>query len=141
MFCKRISTQASPSVKFPTCKLQIASEANHDTQTRPSTGNDRRPMFDTEPTSITTTVTHRKRKSYFSPHIQRCSARGFRLRHPQQSNFPPANCKYKAKLNTTPKPARQWGTKEGQFQLQLQNPKRANYNKTNRKTRTTTTSK
>jgi hypothetical protein len=65
MFCKRISTQASPTVKFPTCKLQIASEANHNTQTRLSTENDRRLMLDTEPTSITTIVTHRKRKSYF----------------------------------------------------------------------------
>jgi hypothetical protein len=40
-----------------------------------------------------------------------------------------------------PKPARQWGMTEGQFQSQLQNPKRANCNKTNRKTRTTATGK
>jgi hypothetical protein len=40
-----------------------------------------------------------------------------------------------------PKPSRQWGTKEGQFQSRLQNPKHANCNKTNKKTRTTTIGK
>jgi hypothetical protein len=44
MFCKRISTQASPVVKFPTYKLQIESKDKHDTQTRPSMGNDKRPV-------------------------------------------------------------------------------------------------
>jgi len=42
MLCKRISTQASPVVKFPTCKLQISSKNKHGTQTHPSMGNDRR---------------------------------------------------------------------------------------------------
>jgi len=36
------------------------------------------------------------------------------------------------------KPIRQWGTIEAQFQLRLQNPKRANCNKSNRQTRATT---
>jgi hypothetical protein len=45
------------------------------------------------------------------------------------------------KLNMAPKPTCQWGTIEGQYQSWLQNPKRANCNKTNRKTRTRTTGK
>jgi hypothetical protein len=41
----------------------------------------------------------------------------------------------------TPKPTRQWGMTEAQFQSWLQNPKCANCNKTNRQTRETTTGK
>jgi hypothetical protein len=40
-----------------------------------------------------------------------------------------------------PKPTRQRGMTEVQFQLRLQNPKRANCNKTNRKKRATTIGK
>jgi hypothetical protein len=39
------------------------------------------------------------------------------------------------------KPTRQWGMTKAQFQSWLQNPKRANCNKRNRKTRATTTGK
>jgi hypothetical protein len=39
------------------------------------------------------------------------------------------------------KPTRQWGMTEAQFQPRLQNPKRANCNKRNRKIRATTTGK
>jgi len=44
MFCKRISTQASPVVKFLTCKLQIAKEAKNDIETYLSMGKDRCPV-------------------------------------------------------------------------------------------------
>jgi hypothetical protein len=42
MFFNMISTQASPIVKFTTCKLEIESEAKHGTQTHPLMGIDRR---------------------------------------------------------------------------------------------------
>jgi hypothetical protein len=42
------------------------------------------------------------------------------------------------KVNMELKPICQWGTREAQFQSQLQNPKRANCNKRNRQTRATT---
>jgi hypothetical protein len=45
------------------------------------------------------------------------------------------------KVNMAPKPTRQWGTTEAWFQSRLHNPKRANCNKTNKKTRATTTCK
>jgi hypothetical protein len=103
-------------------------------------------MFDTEPTSIAATVTYKKRKSYFLLTYKDVLQEDFDsgISSIEISHLQTANRKQQTtnrKLNMAPKPTRQWGTTEGQFQSRLQNPKRANCNKTNRKTRTTTTGK
>jgi hypothetical protein len=103
-------------------------------------------MFDTKTTSIAATVTYKKRKLYFlltqKDVLQEdfdSSIYSIEILHLQT-----ANTKQKItnrKLNMASKPTRQWGTTEGYFQSRLQNPKRANCNKTNKRTRTKTTGK
>jgi hypothetical protein len=103
-------------------------------------------MFNTEPTSIASTLTYKKRKSYFLLTYKHVLQEDFDsgISSIEISHLQTTNSKHKTmnrKINMAPKPTCQCGMTKEQFQSWLQNLKRENCNKTNRQTRETTTGK